>query len=282
MKGIKSHLEKVLNSIQELKCSEKPFRTKTFEHLSELVCICNQIIDLIYSIIGYDEPDNLSCQNIDTPYQEPQTLYENPIGQVNRENLWNKKSPTQKYTPTQCASIVQEFGDALHRNANINYNSEQANMCSELLWRWFHLRYQNTYDHCKEFKYSVMDIKKYIHAIVIAFGYYYENESLDKIYTMFDKWENSIKYSEKSNRYVVPFEVAQIGKRIYHEHATLTSAIIWDMFATEGLSSIRRDDEVDGAYIDHDQLIDRLFYVNPEIADEFNLYIESMRKDEVS
>lgn len=289
VQGAKAHLIKVLEFINAMKADDTQRLDKTKRQLIELADICKQIVAGIQEIANVNfelDKSDISTYNNDlyAMFDElrseiEQLKSQRNVGIVETEHTKNvsvsvkyDESVRTRYTSIQCAEIVNQFKESLHHNADIDYGVDAANKCSSMLWKWFQARYQTPYNQSEAFRYNVSDIKKYVHAIVITFGYYYEQNDMDGFSEMFDKWETLLSTSKKSNHYVVPYEVAVIGKNMKSEHSTFTAAVIWHMFTQNGLSEICHDDE-DSAYLSHEELLERLFVINPEIEDWFEDYL---------
>lgn len=210
-------VDKICNLLQveSLVCSQD----NEFDELSsiEIVDISKKIQEVHEKVNVIDNFTSRSSVSID---KEPKSISLLPIPSAkNTKSESKNKMYDNKYSITQ-------FGSVLKEAVSIDFGYVEVNECASILNQWFECRFLCSSN--DNFKYSILQIPKWIAYIIIAFGKYRTEDNLEEFYTQFNGWCDSIK-TDPDNIYAIPYVVYQIMKEGSSEDFTVASLIISDI-----------------------------------------------------
>ena len=201
-----------------------------------------------------------------------------------------EKATAVRFSKEELKEIIKQYGTTLEQLAKTDSGVAVANECARVLWRWFEGRINKKYAHIKPFNYLAWQIKDIIYALVIFFGYKFEQGKKEEFVQELDEWLKNLSIDPKSNTWRAPWGVFCIeqeyrkNKRIDRKCATLTAVVIWDILVDNGLDTLCKIEAHDNVYVRDTAIWDivektdinlldpyKNFKFDPTIIDRLNL-----------
>lgn len=208
---------RVQKIVTELYDSKSSVYTGTKENLFLVESICMDIINKIHVIVGVSSSD-----------EQKDTITQSDL---------NADSNKSDYSVTK--RIVSEFASTLESLANKNHGNYHVNECFAMIWKWYQLRILKAKSYTKfdrHFCYKVSDMRTWIYAIVIYYGWCIENDQVSTFNAKFDSFFDKLGKDEKITCYSpLPYEAYQIARGNAPEYANLTSIYLWENMIDSGL-----------------------------------------------
>lgn len=217
MSTLVASVSRVQKIVTELYDSKSSVYTGTKENLLLVESICMDIINKIHVIVGVSSSD-----------EQTDTITQSDL---------NTDSNKSDYSVTK--RIVSEFASTLESLANKNHGNYHVNECFAMIWKWYQLRILKAKSYTKfdrHFCYKVSDLRTWIYAIVIYYGWCIENDQISTFNAKFDSFFGKLGKDEKITCYSpLPYEVYQIARGNAPEYANLTSIYLWENMIDSGL-----------------------------------------------
>lgn len=134
--------------------------------------------------------------------------------------------------------IVRNYNRILERLAKVDCQVDVANQCASVIWRWYEARFIKKYTHVPKFKYDIFRIKEVMYALVVMFGYYHSQGKLDVFLDTFNTWVKDLSVNPQSNKWIAPWEVYQLERKMDPAFTNLDAVVIWDILLENGLQDL--------------------------------------------
>ena len=203
-------------------CERKWVQKRTLDNFATIESVCQNILNNINRVrMSQNDAEPISetlsstkCTNSDTT-----AIYNNDYSVTKR--------------------IVSEFAATLESLANKDHGNYHVNDCFAMIWKWYQLRILKAKSYTKfdrHFCYKVSDMRTWIYAIVIYYGWCIENDQVSTFNAKFDSFFDKLGKDEKITCYSpLPYEVYQIARGNAPEYANLTSIYLWENMIDSGL-----------------------------------------------
>lgn len=175
-----------------------------------------------------------------------------------------------KLSPSDKKEVISKYGAILKRSSTTSTGYSVVDGCSEMIWQWFQNRIFKKYANAPPFHYGLHRIKSIIGAFVIMYGYHVENDSLDKFIRYFEDWLESLSTSNESNRWIAPYQIYQLERKLDSKYANLTSVVIWDILIDSVYSDLNRPENPN--YLSDTYLWDLIENCDDSVLDNYENY----------
>lgn len=243
------HLSQVCNTITQTVSNilhEESCTVNDSTNMQSELMSLKQDVEMLKSILTQS-----NCLNSDIAEQSDNTVNE----VVSESNVTDSVQPVSisessaditssatvdmpKLSSTEMKQLVAQYGRVLKTAAVTDQQTLAANECAKIIWRWFDARIYTTYPNAPPFHYGAHRLKSMIHALVLTYSYHFEQGSVDVFLRYFEDWLISLSQSSDSNKWIAPYTVYSVERKLTPEYATLTAVIIWDILMSNGLQSL--------------------------------------------
>lgn len=222
-----------------------------------------------------------SAKNFEAPNtkQSELAIQNDPDVSVSSDNL-NQKTDENKLSPNQARLVTHLYAKTLQKAANSDCDSPAAKECFDLIWKWYNKRVIYKSKKFKRVRFDCRNLRHYIYAIVICFGYHMENDTLDSFIERFEAWINEIGVSQEiTEKFMVPYEINQIYNKEYQknnvQYSNLTAAILWDIMWDNGYSELSSIKSIYGVSLRNDDVYDKIDKFGLDTLDGYVQYKEN-------
>lgn len=250
--GAEVQVQKLLNYVKSLSNSNKTMYQKSKDRLKDLANNCSQIVSIISEILQeevltHDPPEfegtgtsdfNDVIRSMEDRIQALSDFVNMPPGYTSSTNKVHAIDAYHELPNTTTISRKQAlmvYKMCLRNLASNVMDVKEAEDCSNLLWRWFSVRFL---EGPKDFRYNMKHIPKWIRDIVIMYGYHVYHGTIESFKNQFYNWMAQI---PEGNKYVVPFEIYKMDKNSDASKMTLTAVVLWDVLLDNGMRDLCRD-----------------------------------------
>ena len=245
--GAEIQVNKLLNYVKSLSDSRPRMYQKSKDRLKDLALSCNQIVTIIADILQ-DESlrDNSTDEFGSCMVEDVNAVLNSMQNQIHElRQFINVDTSAGSNTIVHPANVsidsissrdkktaINSYKVCLHNLSNTEMIVQEAEDCSEILWRWFSSRFL---DHQENFLYKITMLPNWLRDIVILYGSYLDCGLIDDFTTSFNSWIDSI---DSSMPFAVPYEVHQLYTNVDTSKMTLTAVVLWDVLLDHGLRSL--------------------------------------------
>ena len=268
LNSIESHMEKVVQYLEELAKSDKKLYAKTRTRLGGLNSQLCHSVELISQILT----DNILKQ--DTEFGEN-------IGDLKREvDSLNKDMSSVMTQVTQLNSFIDSsknlsikrkilltYKEVLHETASKNIELNHIKTCSTLIDNWFTCRFYLSLNHDAGFKYKIEMIPQWILDIIILYGYCISTGDFSDI-EQFSLWCKNVGSGIVKTNYAVPYCVHRMSRSFTRDYVTFSGLGIYDLLLDAGYDKLNSN-ELNGVVLSPYMLQDKFRAYCPEIVDGY-------------
>lgn len=185
----------------------------------------------------------------------------------------HQQTCTTKLAPESMKQLVSQYGHVLKLAAVTDQHTIVTNDCAKLLWRWFEARIYTKYPNAPPFHYGAHRLRTIVQALVLTYCYHFEHGSIDVFLRYFEDWLNSLSQSAESNKWIAPYSVYTVERKLTSEYATLTAVVVWDVLLSNGLQALCNDNN---EYFLHEtDMWDLVSKANIDVLDNYVDYHEN-------
>ena len=290
------HLHSVKSYIEGLRNSNSKVYSKTKKKLTELSSDMLQCVQMISEILkeeslDTDETGILSSES--TEFTDSDILqlsqdmadtiskfeeldqFNHMFTGVKKEDTSDSLIPVTSISPSskQKKYIIRSYGDALRKLPDKLVNYPDAKLCSELLWKWYRIRFFESQS--PDFHYNIKNLPIWLRNIVLTFGSHLEDGTIDKFCEDFEGWLSSVQQSgSKQSKYSVPYEVYALDITIKTSDVSLTSVVLWEILYENGLQSLS-DPKLETCALQSETMYNLCTKYNPDIMEQYEYYENS-------
>lgn len=240
---------KILKHLDTMLTERPRVYRKTLSRYKNLAILLLEIVDKICNLLQIEslvcsqdnEFDELSSIEIADIAKKIEQVHEkvNVIDNfTSRSSVSIEKNPKSETKPKNTKPLtkddiydnkysIAQFSLTLKEGANTDFGYTEVNDCACLINNWFQNRFifgsKNP-----NFKYSIVQLPKWIAYIIIAYGKYRTEDRLDEFYEQFNSWCDSIP-TDPNNIYTIPYMVYEIMKEGVSTDFTKDSLVISDI-----------------------------------------------------
>ena len=268
LNSIESHMEKVVQYLEELSKSDKRLYSKTRARLSGLNTQLCHSVELISQILADNllKQDTEFGENLGEMRVEVESLNKDmssAMTQVTRLNSFI----SQPSNVNVKKNILITYKQSLQTIANSEIKYEHVANCAKLLNKWFSCRFLLSLTHDKNFKYKIEMMPHWISDIIILYGYCLHNSNFSDI-EEFSRWCTNIGSGISISQYVFPYCVHKISHNMSKEYVTFSGLGLYDLLLDAGLSALDSPD-LCGVTCSPYLIQDRFRAYCPELVDEY-------------
>lgn len=240
-----AHIQKVNRYLEDLLKENPSLYTKTRVRLNDLSKELFRGVQLITDILMEDtlmsedraDDKNLISQDIQS-LQTDSSQVQTKISELSQlmAPISGPKSATASISSARKKYIVSNYGRILKSLSKLQSPYRCVNACSELLWKWYNIRF---FTPNPGFHYNVLKIPDWIKYIVIAFAKHLSDGTLPQFLVEFNNWLNTAATSD-AKQYSVPYEVYNIAQSFPIDYCTTEAIIIWEVLYDSGLNIVNQ------------------------------------------
>lgn len=219
---------KIHNQLERTLEAKPKMYSKTKERYKKLACDLLDSVSIISKIL---QTDLLVPEDVDVPSKVSE-FSELPSSYDITEDIDTKlKAVTnewQNYNQFSCPqlsmsnkTVIKRFGEILAECAIIKTGIREADICADILHRWFKVRFNTT---GTSFRYNIAKLPEWIAYIVILAGLRASEDNIQKFQDMMISWIDK----SSSNNYAIPYEVYQLMKNPQPSNFTIEAVLISD------------------------------------------------------
>lgn len=172
--------------------------------------------------------------------------------------------------------IVSGYAKALKSLAENNTFTPAISEFTKIMWRWYDTRILKNNEYKKygrSFMFKPGNIRIWIYALVIYYGWCVEHECLTTFKETMDKFISDIGKDEKTTCfYPLPYIPAQIFRHQGNQYANLTAVYLWDMLFDNGLVSMSDAEKYKRASVGASSVSSLVESMSPGILDAYENY----------
>jgi len=268
LNSIESHMEKVVQYLEELSKSDKKLYAKTRTRLGDLNTQLCHSVELISQILA----DNLLKQ--DTEFGEN-------LGELNDEaiSINNDISSTMSHVTQLNTFIDRSASMSAKRNIILKYKTvlrEVANrpieyshvtQCAKLIDKWFNCRFYLSLNFDKNFKYRIEMIPQWIVDIIILYGYCLSVSDFSEI-EQFNRWCDNVGSGVITTTYAVPYSIHRISRNMTKDYVTFSGLGLYDLLLDSGYSALDCS-ELNGVVLSPYLVKDKFLAYCPDIVEDY-------------
>lgn len=294
LNGAEKAVNKLLTYIQSLADSDARLYDKSKQKLKDISSNCIQVIGLVTQILQSEILEEEDQEFESTPDKELQDqviqlsdeidkirtfVQLDPIGKsyhgVDSKYINTPYTLKDKLSSSDKKKIVVNYKECLYNMYNSSYiNIPKVKSLCDILWKWFDKRILTQYSNAPPFHYGIHRLKSIIYAIVIRYGYSIESNDVDRFIYDFDMWLDRLGASKDSNRWIAPYDIYQIERKLDKQYVNLTSVILWDILLDNGLNNLCEMKNNSDLYPSKNEVWNMTQNVNPDILDSYSNYKE--------
>lgn len=272
---ILSSLERAKSTVTELSNNRTKLYSKTEQILCDAEGQCFELIGMIRELMKLGMVDQDSTLNSECEPVEPEVTEEVAYAGVDPV----LEEPVEAPKPeVSTKTIVGGYAECLREASMQDTGSIDVNSCLSLLWKWFDMRILRTSSYKKfkkHFYYNVSQIKTYIYAIVIYYGWCIEHEKTAQCEQEFDDFFSKLGEDEKTTcYYAMPYNPSTIVKGA-KEYANVMSMVLWDRLLDAGLETLIDTKKYPKSSICADKIMNMNEKMQPGILNKYDEYMRS-------
>lgn len=238
LNSIESHMEKVLQYLEELSKSDKKLYAKTRTRLGELNTQLCHSVELISQILADNvlKQDTEFGENLGDLKVEAASLNKDvssAMNQVAQLNTFIERSKTLNIKKT----ILLTYKTILREVAVSDLKYVHVMQCAKLIDKWFNCRFYLSLNFDKEFKYKLERIPHWVVDIIILYGWCISNNDFTLI-DQFNAWCDNVGSGVTITSYAVPYCVHRISHNMSKEFVTLSGLGLYDLLLDAGYSKL--------------------------------------------
>ena len=285
--SVEKNIVRILTFIQEMAKADTGYYSKSIQRLERIAETSQKVTEVVNSILGVKEPQKVEIEQssdwkemadfFTKEFKELKDLVKGVSNQPRVTEQVQEKPPINndvKFAPTDRKAIVSKYASVLEKLAKTYCNVSVANECTAILWRWYEARIFGVYPNAQQFNYNPRSFKDLLYALVLTFGYHFENKTLEVFLSDFEEWLINLRTSPSSHTYIAQKEVYQVYKDMGKEYATLTAVVLWDVLWDSGLKELCNVGNQHNANLSEYGIWDKVKKANPTILDHYKHYEE--------
>lgn len=269
MYSAQSHVEKLLEYIQEISQSDKRMYSKSIHRLQDIANNCKYVVDTISDILkdqmfedSDDEFVGLEDSNLNSVVRDIQSDIQSIPNSNNKVSVQSASSRDKKKAFVLYKEVFKQV-------ASCEFEIPAASDCSKLLWYWFENRFVYSKETSPNFRYSMFQLPIWIRNIVICYGYSIQENTQEEFASSFRDWCDSLS-NDPTNNYPLPYDIYDVSNNP-KDVVNLTSVILWDILLDYGYISLcNRSPE--RLYLKEDIVYEFSGEVNPGVLDMYSNY----------
>ena len=268
LNSIESHMEKVVQYLEELSKSDKKLYSKTRTRLGALNTQLCRSVEMVSQILA----DNILKQ--DTEFGEN-------LGELNDEAISINKDISSTMTHvTQLNTFIDrsdsakakreillKYKEVLHQVAVMDIKYPHVLNCAKLINKWFNCRFYLSLSFDSNFKYRLEMLPQWIVDIVTLYGYCISISDFSEI-EQFMHWCDNVGSGVITTTYAVPYCIHRISHSMTKDMVTFSGLGLYDLLLDAGYS--RLDDPALGNVTLSPYLLkDKFLAYSPDVVDDY-------------
>ena len=268
LNSIESHMEKVVQYLEELSTTDKKLYTKTRTRLGDLntqLCHSVELISQILAdnILKQDTEFGENLGEIETEVNSMNKNISSAMNQVTRLNTFIEPSANINVKKT----ILRTYRDTIRETALSKISYDHVLKCARLIDKWFESRFYLSLPHDPGFKYKIEMLPHWIADIIILYGYCIDTDNFSDI-EEFNIWCTNISSGVITTSYAIPFCIYKVSHNMTKDYVTFSGLGLYDLLLDAGFSKLSSPD-LHGVVCSPYMIQDRFRAYNSEIVDEY-------------
>lgn len=268
LNSIESHMDKVVQYLEDLSRSDKKLYTKTRIRLGELNTQLCHSVELISQILTDNilKQDTEFGENLVEIKQEVDSLNKDMSSAMTQVTQLNSFLGTTKNVSLK-RNILKTYKQVIHDTAIRGSSIAHVDKCCKLIDNWFNCRFYLSLNHDTAFKYKIEMIPQWILDIIILYGYCLNVGDFSDI-EQFSSWCSKVGSGIITTNYSVPYCVHRMSRSFTKDYVTFSGLGLYDLLFDAGYDRLDSV-ELNGVALSPYMMQDKFRAYSPDIVDEY-------------